>query len=259
MRARLAGGVDTVNGVSEAIWLERLTNGFSGALRAKPVYASFCLIDAGDAREIIRVDRSGPNGEVRNAPEAELQSEGEQAHFKETMKLAAGEIYVSPLDLNRESSATETPYWPTLRMATPIFAPNGKVFGVFIVTVDMRPALDRVRSSAPEGGQIYVVNDRGDYLVHPNPAREFGTELGTRADWRADFPFLATALDAGISYPFGCQSGNCGACKSHLVNGEVAMEGYSEFALSDEEKARGLILACRAVPWQDSDVAWLEA
>ena len=36
------------------------------------------------------------------------------------------------------------------------------------------------------------------------------------------------------------------------------MEGYSEFALSDEEKARGLILACRAVPWEDSEVAWLE-
>ena len=69
---------------------------------------------------------------------------------------------------------------------------------------------------------------------------------------------LATALDAGISYPFGCQSGNCGACKSHLVKGEVTMEGYSEFALSDEEKARGLILACRAVPWDDCEVAWLE-
>jgi hypothetical protein len=44
------------------------------------------------------------------------------------------------------------------------------------------------------------------------------------------------ALDAGIGYPFGCQSGNCGACKSHLVKGEVTMEGYSEFALSDECK-----------------------
>jgi len=83
-----------------------------------------------------------------------------------------------------------------------------------------------------------------------------------QADRTIDVPtgatILATALDAGLSYPFGCQSGNCGACKSHLVKGEVTMEGYSEFALSDDEKARGLILACRAVPWQDSEVAWLE-
>jgi naphthalene 1,2-dioxygenase ferredoxin reductase component len=84
----------------------------------------------------------------------------------------------------------------------------------------------------------------------------------TQADRTIDVPtgatILGTALDAGISYPFGCQSGNCGACKSHLVEGEVTMEGYSEFALSDEEKERGLILACRAVPWEDCEVAWLE-
>ena len=75
-----------------------------------------------------------------------------------------------------------------------------------------------------------------------------------QADRTIDVPtgatILAAALDAGIGYPFGCQSGNCGACKSHLVKGEVALEGYSEFALSDEEKERGLILACRSVPWE---------
>ena len=59
---------------------------------------------------------------------------------------------------------------------------------------------------------------------------------------------LDAALEAGIGYPFGCQSGNCGACKSHLIKGKVTMEAYSEFALSDEEKAHGLILACRAMP-----------
>ena len=69
---------------------------------------------------------------------------------------------------------------------------------------------------------------------------------------------LQAALDAGVGYPFGCQSGNCGACKSHLLKGDVTMEGYSEFALSDEERQRGLILACRAVPWEECEVSWLE-
>ncbi|HSI01139.1 MAG TPA: 2Fe-2S iron-sulfur cluster-binding protein [Reyranella sp.] len=69
---------------------------------------------------------------------------------------------------------------------------------------------------------------------------------------------LWAALDNRVDYPFGCQSGNCGACKSHLLKGKVTMEGYSEFALSDDEKTRGLILACRAVPWEDCEVAWLE-
>ncbi len=70
---------------------------------------------------------------------------------------------------------------------------------------------------------------------------------------------LSAALRQDVPYPHGCQSGNCGACKSHLHSGDVEMSPYSEFALSEDERARGLILACRSVPWEDSEVAWLDA
>jgi len=69
---------------------------------------------------------------------------------------------------------------------------------------------------------------------------------------------LQTALDGGLQYPHGCQSGNCGACKSRLYSGEVEMSPYSEYALTDAEKTSGLILACRSVPWSDCEVAYLE-
>jgi len=36
------------------------------------------------------------------------------------------------------------------------------------------------------------------------------------------------------------------------------MAPYSEFALTEGEKADGLILACRAVPWSACEVAWLD-
>ena len=69
---------------------------------------------------------------------------------------------------------------------------------------------------------------------------------------------LAAAQAAGIAYPFGCQSGNCGGCKSTLYDGDVEMSPYSEFALTEAERDAGLILTCRAVPWSDCEVAWLE-
>jgi CDP-4-dehydro-6-deoxyglucose reductase/ferredoxin-NAD(P)+ reductase (naphthalene dioxygenase ferredoxin-specific) len=69
---------------------------------------------------------------------------------------------------------------------------------------------------------------------------------------------LQTALNADLQYPHGCQSGNCGACKSRLYSGEIEMSPYSEFALTDDEKESGLILACRSVPWSDCEVAYLE-
>jgi CDP-4-dehydro-6-deoxyglucose reductase/ferredoxin-NAD(P)+ reductase (naphthalene dioxygenase ferredoxin-specific) len=70
---------------------------------------------------------------------------------------------------------------------------------------------------------------------------------------------LAAALRQGVPYPCGCRSGNCGACKSTLAAGEIEMSPYSDYALSKAERDAGLILACRAVPWSDCEVAWLEA
>jgi CDP-4-dehydro-6-deoxyglucose reductase/ferredoxin-NAD(P)+ reductase (naphthalene dioxygenase ferredoxin-specific) len=68
---------------------------------------------------------------------------------------------------------------------------------------------------------------------------------------------LEAALAEGIAYPHGCRSGRCGSCKSHLISGKVDLLEHSRFALSDEEKAQGLILACRAIPANDTVVAWL--
>jgi len=69
---------------------------------------------------------------------------------------------------------------------------------------------------------------------------------------------LEAALAQGVPYPHGCRSGNCGACKSVLEAGEVDLAPYSDYALTDEERAQGLILACRATPWSHGAVSWLE-
>jgi ferredoxin-NAD(P)+ reductase (naphthalene dioxygenase ferredoxin-specific) len=69
---------------------------------------------------------------------------------------------------------------------------------------------------------------------------------------------LEAALADGIAYPHGCRSGRCGSCKSRLVSGEVDLLEHSRFALSDDETAQGLILACRAIPTTDAFVAWLD-
>lgn len=70
---------------------------------------------------------------------------------------------------------------------------------------------------------------------------------------------LASLLDAGVAFPHNCQSGNCGACKCELIDGDILELPYSEFALSAEERARGLILACRTQVWGDCSVRRLEA
>ena len=85
-----------------------------------------------------------------------------------------------------------------------------------------------------------------------------GGELWAGIDVPAGHTILETALGRGIEYPHGCRSGNCGGCKSYLIEGDVEMTPYSPFALTEEERGRGLILACRSVPWSDCAVEPVE-
>jgi NAD(P)H-flavin reductase/ferredoxin len=68
---------------------------------------------------------------------------------------------------------------------------------------------------------------------------------------------LEAALDAGLPFPHNCRSGNCGTCKSRLLEGRVDMLPHAQEALDAVEKANSLILACRATPRTDVTIEWL--
>lgn len=55
---------------------------------------------------------------------------------------------------------------------------------------------------------------------------------------------LDAGLAAGVPMPFSCMSGECGACKCRLVGGQVEHGPHSPDALSAQERASGMILAC---------------
>jgi ferredoxin-NAD(P)+ reductase (naphthalene dioxygenase ferredoxin-specific) len=70
---------------------------------------------------------------------------------------------------------------------------------------------------------------------------------------------LASLLRAGVAFPFSCQAGNCGTCKCELVSGDVLELEHSEHALAAEERAKGIILACRTQVWDDTVVRRIDA
>jgi PAS domain S-box-containing protein len=202
IRSHSAGGIDPIDGISEATWRSRIATRLVAELEAKPAYSQYRIIGVHDGgREVVRVDRAGENGSIRIVPEAELQQKADRDYFKEAVILPIGEIYVSPPDLNQEHGRIETPHVPTVRIATPLPTANGELFGIVIINVDMRLAFDGVRDSASLGGNIYIVNARGDYLVHPDASKEFGSQLGKSIRWQDDFPQLAgkQATEKGLA------------------------------------------------------------
>ena len=76
-RARSNGGIDPQDGATEQLWRERLARRFVAELQAKSDYVQMRFIGLADGgREIVRVGRSGPEGQIRIIPEEELQRKG---------------------------------------------------------------------------------------------------------------------------------------------------------------------------------------
>ncbi|NIJ12443.1 propane monooxygenase reductase subunit [Saccharomonospora amisosensis] len=69
---------------------------------------------------------------------------------------------------------------------------------------------------------------------------------------------LRGAAEQGVLLMHGCKEGQCGSCKSFILEGEdVEHDRYSTFALPEFEKEEGFTLLCRAHAYEDLTIELL--
>jgi PAS domain S-box-containing protein len=200
LRAAGNRGFDAQDNDGIDVWKRRLQEVFSAFARAHPDYYQIRYIGVADnGRELVRVEYQ--EGQARVVPREQLQQKDSRGYFQSTLKLKDGEVYLSEIDLNREHGQIQVPHVRTLRAATPVYGPDGKLFGMVAINMDAGPFLDRFAASASPGTQAYLTNDQGDYLVHPDAGRTFGFDLGRPHRWQEDFPGvpIAAAVDSASS------------------------------------------------------------
>jgi propane monooxygenase reductase subunit len=69
-----------------------------------------------------------------------------------------------------------------------------------------------------------------------------------------DETVLNAAFRQGVSLTHGCREGQCSACKSFLLDGDLEMDKYSTFALPEYESEEGYVLLCRSHAYSDLEV-----
>ena len=77
------------------------------------------------------------------------------------------------------------------------------------------------------------------------------TPSGHKFVAEADETILEAALRQGLTMPYGCRDGACGACKGKVLSGSVDHGKAQGHALNDAEKAAGLTLFCCAKAQSD--------
>lgn len=72
-----------------------------------------------------------------------------------------------------------------------------------------------------------------------------------------DETVLEAAFKHGVMLMHGCKEGQCSACKSFLLEGDLEMDRWSTFALNEFEEEEGYVLLCRAHAYSDLEVELL--
>jgi propane monooxygenase reductase component len=78
--------------------------------------------------------------------------------------------------------------------------------------------------------------------------------VGIDIEVTEDETVLDAAFRQGVMLMHGCKEGQCSACKSFLLDGDVQMDRYSTFALADYESDEGYVLLCRSHAYSDLQV-----
>jgi propane monooxygenase reductase subunit len=81
--------------------------------------------------------------------------------------------------------------------------------------------------------------------------------VGIEMDVEEGETVLEAAFRQGIALMHGCKEGQCGSCKSRLLNGDIELLKYSTFALPDYERDTDHILLCKTHAFSDIEVELL--
>ncbi|MGR8930194.1 MAG: response regulator [Gammaproteobacteria bacterium] len=128
-----------------------------------------------DQKGLERVRVNNRDGKQVLVPQDQLQDKHERYFFIDTMQLASGVIFVSPLDLNADNGQIERPFKPTIRVAMRVFDTDGNGRGILIINIAARSMLSAfVSSSGPAADRVMLLNNEGYWLKSPDEADEWG-------------------------------------------------------------------------------------
>ncbi len=142
----------------------------------------------------------GTDGAIRIVPDAELQHKGDRSYFE------TGSRSRPTTSIFRRSISTRKMAFSKRRS----FQRCGRPLQYTHLTASLSassssiPTCAGVRANSignENGTELYVVNERGDYLLNPAPGREFGFEFGKPVRIQDDFPGFADLLAKNDTTP----------------------------------------------------------
>jgi diguanylate cyclase len=156
-----------------------LADTFTAMLTAHPEYFQIRLISTSrHGLELVRVDRNGKT--LTRVLDENLQEKAHYPYVFDTLRLARGDIYLSDITINHEKGVHSGLNKPTVTVSTPVISRNGKRLGLIVINIDLNGLSRLLKSNLPSTYQLYLSNQWGDFLIHPDATQTFGFDQGRR-------------------------------------------------------------------------------
>jgi methyl-accepting chemotaxis protein len=138
-------------------------------------------------QEVVRVDSDGFKHTI--IARDKLQDKSGRYYFKDAIRLWGTQLFVSPLDLNREHGAIEIPHKPVIRYGVNVYDDKNNKAGIVLVNVDAKKFLKPL-------AQIRLVDQNGYFMSHPEIKKRWGgpTDLNTNERLQKEYGELSKKI-----------------------------------------------------------------
>lgn len=165
----------------------RLSTALAQLLNSHDEYNQVRLIGIDNhGRELVRIDKAEHSVSIIDG--LALQEKAHYSYVYNTVKLKAGEVFISSIKLNKERGLLDGYGKPSIILATPIYTIDNKIFGAIVINVDLEKMFNMIETDVPDNIDVIATNSAGDYLLHPDAEKTFGFDKGTRFTIQEDLP-----------------------------------------------------------------------
>ena len=157
--------------------------------RARKRYNQIRILDT-TGKEIVRVNYQ--QGQAEIVPQNQLQNKSGRYYFEDAIRLEQNQVFVSPLDLNKEHGQVEWPLKPMIRFGVPVFDSQGIKRGILLLNYFADELLQRFSEHESHmgvaehiglhGGKVILLNSDGYILKGEHHKHEWGFMFSERVN-----------------------------------------------------------------------------
>lgn len=198
----LCNGLD-YSQLNEPASFEKISNAYFKFSEMSHQYSQVRFLDT-SGQEVIRINQTHTGSE--RVPKNKLQNKANRYYVAPLLTAARNQLYVSPMDLNKEQGDIVIPHEPVVRLGMPAFAESKRV-GMVILNYVLNPLFEKI----PQKPDYYtvIVNQDGSRLKELDMTRS-ASQASSQRSFKNEYPKVWKRIVAN-------EEGACDTQKSRFI------------------------------------------